>query len=334
MNDLCARPSRGELEEWKTNSPGFRVSFGAAGLANAWASVRPGHSIVLVVSCCVSALWLVCLAHAARTTFVAHRTQSTAGRFSPGLAGVLAPGTVMLVLGQIAPWAPEWVLGAWAVSLAVIVVIGVMSLHSRIAHRARFRIDGEIFLPAVTAPLVVSLTAGQIGLGDGGVILLCVGVAFWLPLVVLLLGSLATTGWPPSVKVPTLAIPSGSPALAGSAWMTLNGGVVDTAVIGFGGLAIVAVVVQLAAVRAYVKVRWSPSLWAFTFPSAALVGYAGSVAKIAGSTTGTVFATVGASLLTVFVLSLIAFPYVSRCRRRRFRFRKRSAETFTITPVG
>lgn len=229
----------------------------------------------------------------------------------------------MLLLGRLAPGPNGWVLGLWGISLAVMVTLAVMSLRSLIVGSDRPRLDGEIFLPMVTAPLVVSLTASEIGFGGAGVAPLWIAATLWPLLVALLSASLAIAGSPSRIKLPTLAIPSGSPALAGSAWFAFNGRVVDFGAVSLAGLALVAVVVQLGAVLKYAKLSWSPAFWAFTFPAAAVVGFCASLAHIAGSAGGVVVAWVGIGLLTAFVVSLIGSPYASagrdRLRRRHMR---------------
>jgi tellurite resistance protein len=92
-----------------------------------------------------------------------------------------------------------------------------------------------------------------------------VGVGCWLLLGSVILNRLLFTAQLPAALMPTLAIEVAPPAVAGNAYFALHGLRADTASYALAGYAILMVLVQVRLLPLYLRLRFTPGFWAFTF---------------------------------------------------------------------
>lgn len=92
----------------------------------------------------------------------------------------------------------------------------------------------------------------------------------WVVLGALVLGRLVFRPPLPPALVPTLAIEVAPSALAGVAWLSMNGGRVDAVVAGLLGYGLLMLLAQLPVLPAYRRLTFTAGSWAFTFPAAAV----------------------------------------------------------------
>jgi tellurite resistance protein len=74
--------------------------------------------------------------------------------------------------------------------------------------------------------------------------------------------------------MPTVTLETAPAALAGAAYFELHGPVPDPAVYGLTGYLLLLVLVQLRLLPIYFRLRFTPGFWSFTFPWAAIAGFA------------------------------------------------------------
>ena len=130
------------------------------------------------------------------------------------------------------------------------------------------------FLPTVGGGLISAIVAISIGERSLGQLLFGYGVISWIVLGPIVRLRLFTQ---PALPVPlrsTLAIEMAPPVIAGIAWFELNGGQVDLVAYFLAGYALLMAVVQVRLFPLYRRIPFGPPWWAFSFPYAAVVGYA------------------------------------------------------------
>lgn len=121
------------------------------------------------------------------------------------------------------------------------------------------------FLPTVAGGFLSAQVAAHVGLHSLGMLCFGVGVGCWLLLGSVVLNRLLFTRSLPAALTPTLAIEVAPPAVAGNAYFALHGLRADTASYALAGYAILMVLVQVRLLPLYVRLRFTPGFWAFTF---------------------------------------------------------------------
>ena len=128
-------------------------------------------------------------------------------------------------------------------------------------------------LPTVAAAFIAGQSAGTFGWSTLSVAAIGVGLLFWCLIGALLLGRMAFAAPLPAALLPTFAIFSAPPAVAGNAWFAYSGqlDVVQEVLLGTGVLLIA---VQLVMLGAYRRLSFTLGFWAFTFTAASSGTYA------------------------------------------------------------
>lgn len=121
------------------------------------------------------------------------------------------------------------------------------------------------FLPTVAGGFLSAQVATHVGLHSLGMLCFGVGVGCWLLLGSVILNRLVFTNQLPPALMPTLAIEAAPPAVAGNAYFALHGLRADTVSYALAGYAILMVLVQLRLLPLYLRLRFTPGFWAFTF---------------------------------------------------------------------
>ncbi|TXN28322.1 hypothetical protein [Lacisediminihabitans profunda] len=255
------------------------IPFGLSGLAAVWTGASAdlewpgGIADALWVLAAIAWVWMI-VAHAVRGARSADSLVGQLRHPAQGPIAALVP-TVGMLLG--------------ATLYRLIPVAGVVLVVASIVVAALFAgwllafwtsgslqadaMHGGYFLPTVAAGLVGAATAADVGLTALAVGAFAVGILFWVAIFAALIARLATRPALPAPLTPTLAIIVAPPAVAGTAWFAIDGhaGTVEYAL---AALTVVMVVMQLFLIPRYRTLRFSLGFWSFTFPFAAVSGYA------------------------------------------------------------
>jgi tellurite resistance protein len=165
-------------------------------------------------------------------------------------------------------------------------------------------IHGGYFLPTVAAGFI---TAGvTANMGNPALAAAAFGYAafFWVVLFSVLLLRLILATPLPGPLTPTLAILVAPPAVGGMAWLAMNGRAIDSVGLALLALTAFMVVIQVALLPTYRRLRFSLGFWSFTFPTCAVANQAialSSIARYPGWQSVIVFALVAVSILIVAV---------------------------------
>ena len=244
------------------------IAFGLTGLGEAWNAATRVLAIGAVapnVICVLAAgVWLVLVAWYASQglgQLLRDLRDTVQGPFVSIavivpmlLAGVLAryaftPGRVLVVIFLALTIAlGAYFTGQW--------IVGDMSPDA--AHPG-------YFVPTVAGGFLGATAAAEVHLRALAWASFGVGVFCWALLGATILSRLMFRSALPAPLVPTLAIEAAPPAVAGIAYFAVTGGATSFVAYGLGGYAVFMALVQLRFIPLYVRLRFSPGLWAFTF---------------------------------------------------------------------
>lgn len=257
----------------------FAIAFGLVGLADAWTAATTTLTLPVGIG---EALWLVA-ALAWLSLLIAHARR---GRRATGTLGAQLRNPLQ---GPVAALAPivGMLLGAelfgtfpLASRIIVVTFIAVTALFAGWLLSTWFSgtlelesLHGGYFLPTVAGGFIASTTAAEVHLRTVAVAAFAVGTFFWVAMFTLIAARLMFRPSPPAPLVPTLAIFVAPPAVAGTAWFLIDAtpGPIEYAL---SGVTVAMLLIQLALVPRYRKLPFSLGFWSFTFPFAAVAGYA------------------------------------------------------------
>ncbi len=255
------------------------IAFGLAGLADAWNAgslaldLPSGVGDVFWGIAAIAWLWLL-VAHARRGSRAVGTLASQLRHPLQGPVAALAPVVGMLLgadlyrffplAGQILVivfMAVTALFAGWLVSIWLGGSLDLESLH------------GGYLLPTVAGGFIAATAAAEVGLATLAVGAFAVGTFFWVVMFTLITARLMFRPALPAPLAPTLAILVAPPAVAGTAWFLIapTPGPVDYAL---AGMTVLMLVVQVALVPRYRKLPFTLGFWSFTFPFAAVAGYA------------------------------------------------------------
>lgn len=126
------------------------------------------------------------------------------------------------------------------------------------------------FLPTVAGGLVAAGSAAQVGQHRLAQTMFGLGIICWVIFGSVIMGRLLFRPLVPPALLPTYAIEVAPAAVASLAWFALNGGHVDSVAALLGGYGLLMVLAQLRLLPPYLRLRFMPSTWAFTFSWAAV----------------------------------------------------------------
>jgi len=246
----------------------FGTAFGTAGLGGTWlTAAAQGYAptaVGLVLLAVATVLWAVVLGFYG--TYAITQRALVKDLVDPigGPFAALALITPMLIAGQTLPRpAATVIVDVFAV---LIVLHGSWFTGQLIYAGMDFdQLHPGYFLPSAAGGFVAAASAATVGQHEFGVLLLGFGIISWLILGSLILGRLVFRPPLPDPLTPTIAIEVAPAAVASLAYFALFGDRVDTVAALLGGYGLLMVLAQLRLLPRYVRLRFAPSFWAFTF---------------------------------------------------------------------
>jgi tellurite resistance protein len=136
------------------------------------------------------------------------------------------------------------------------------------------KVHAGYFLPGVAGGFVASSSLSAVGQTGLATVLFGVGLLSWLVIGSIIIGRLILGPPLPTPLIPTTAIAVAPAGVGTFAAFAMNGGHVDLMVKMLAAYGLLMVVAQLRLVPVYVRLRFMPSFWSFTFAWAA-VAFAG-----------------------------------------------------------
>lgn len=256
----------------------FGIGFGLSGLAGTWTAVADvglGPAVVGDVLWLVAAaVWLVTLVRYAARAGGARAVLADLRHPVLGPFAALAPTTALLLGGRLDR--EDRTAGQVLVVAALVVAtaFGVWFLATLLeGGRDVDTLHGGYLLPTTAAALVGAQALAVAGWDTAARAAFAAGVLSWLLVGAVLLARLALRPALPAALVPTLAIFSAPPAVAGNAWFAIDGGRTDTVQHLLLGTFVLLLTLQLALVPRYARLPFALGWWALTFTAAASATY-------------------------------------------------------------
>jgi tellurite resistance protein len=126
------------------------------------------------------------------------------------------------------------------------------------------------FLPTTAGGLVASIAAGSSGQHQLAEAMFGYGILSWIFMGVIIFARLVLRPGLPAPLLPTFTILVAPPAVASLAYFGINGGRLDFVAAFLAGYGVLMVLVQLGQLPVFLRWKFAPSAWAFTFAWAAV----------------------------------------------------------------
>jgi tellurite resistance protein len=257
----------------------FSIPFGMVGLARAWQlasgyyhfPAQIGNMLYLataVVFLLLCAIVLVKLVLEPKI-LISNLTHPVLGPFNS-----LMPITGMLLAVGLQPYAHHVAFVLFLIFFVATILLGGWMVGQWVVSPT---LDSEqfnsgYFLPTVAGGLLCGDSAARFGLVGLGWVGFGIGIISWLMLGSITLNRLSFRLRLPAALIPTMAIELAPSVVGGNAYFRLAGSHPDVFSYMLAGYAILMVLLQLRLLPLYLKLSFTPSFWAFTFPWAAAVG--------------------------------------------------------------
>jgi tellurite resistance protein len=207
--------------------------------------------------------------------------------FETGRALVVVFLAATLALGA-------WLMGHWIIT----------DLESESAHPG-------YFLPTVAGGLIGAFATAGVQLQTLAELSFGIGIISWLLLGSIVLNRLFFRRLLPVALLPTLAIESAPPAMAGVAYWAVTGGVPDAFAYGLAGYAALMAVIQLRFLPTYRRLQFGPGMWAFTFAYSAIATDALLWIAQSHAPGATAYAVFVLGCITILILAIAARTVVA-----------------------
>jgi tellurite resistance protein TehA-like permease len=287
------------------------IAFGLSGLAGTWTAahvelgIGPGWGETLWAIAALA--WVITIVrYLARpgglSAIVVDLTHPVLGPFA-----ALAPVVVSLIGAHVAGYAPTT--GAAVVAVMAVLSAGFGAWFTTtlfVRPRPIEALHGGYLLPTVAASLLTAQSLATVGARTLAIGFFAAGVLFWLLVEGALLFRFATGPALPGPLLPTLAIFSAPPAVAGNAWWAINAGHVDTVERVLAGLMVALLLPHAFLVARYLRTPFTLGFWALTFTTAASATFAVRLLIAANSPWGITAAWAVIAVATLVVAAVAA----------------------------
>jgi tellurite resistance protein len=255
----------------------FAIPFGLAGLAAAWRQAAAAGDVTGAVAdalVAVAALvYLIVLGLYARRATTVRSTVLT-DLEDPVAGPFVALAAIVPMLLAVVGLAPHWfdagrvvvdvflvltvLLGSWLTGQWIYAPLDVAKLHP------------GYFLPTVAGGFAAALGAAAVHQHRLAEIMFGYGAICWVILGSMILGRLLFGPPLPPALVPTIAIEVAPAAVATLAYLAIDEDRIDAVAAGLAGYGMLMVLAQIRLLPAYVRLKFMPSTWSFTFSWAAV----------------------------------------------------------------
>ena len=213
----------------------------------------------------------------------------------------------MLLAGELGAHAPGPAKDLFVAFFIATVLMGGWLTGEWIAGELdQSKLHPGYLLPTVAGGLLGAEGAAQFGLRGIGWMSFGIGMLCWLLLGSLILNRLLLVKPLAPLLQPTLAIELAPPAVAGSAYFLLHGSVPTAFAYALAGYTVLMVLVQLRLLPLYVRLKFNPGFWSFTFSWSAVAAIALRWLAVEAPGGQTLYASLVAGAISLLVAAVAA----------------------------
>jgi tellurite resistance protein len=170
------------------------------------------------------------------------------------------------------------------------------------------------YLPTVAGGLVGVITLMQVHLRGLAEAAFGIGILSWVLLGSVVLSRLITAKALPAALRPVAAIELAPPALAAVAWFALTARGINLIAAAIAGYLVLMALVQIRLVPVYLKLRFSPGFWAFTFSYAIAITCALEWITRTNPPGATGYAIAAITAITIFIAAIAVRTVIALAR--------------------
>jgi tellurite resistance protein len=257
------------------------MAFGLAGLSETWLIMAGyGHAsrdLATALAALSGLVWLIVLGSYLRYA-LSDPAVLKRDLFDPIASPFLSAAVItpmLLAVAGITPYAPELGKVLFDVFTVPTFLLGAFFIGDWIYTPLDIdKVHPGYFLPTVAGGLIASDGAALTGQHLLAEAMFGLGVISWLVVGSIILGRLFTRPQLPAPLIPTLAIEVAPAAVASLAYFDAHGDRITAVTAFLAGYGLLMVVAQIRLLPAYLRLRFMPSFWAFTFSWAAVASAA------------------------------------------------------------
>ena len=300
----------------------FGIPFGLSGLAGAWVTVAHfgqaptwvGDALLVIAG----AAWVLILTLYTRYAVLGRGrlTRDLVDHVAGPFASLAVITPILLAVQGVYPHAevPGRVLVD--VFLALTVAVGAWFTGQWIYGPVELdRFHPGYFLPTVAGGFVASAAAAEVGQLRLAEFMFGFGLFCWLILGSTILFRLFFRPPLPTALTPTLAIEVAPAATAFLALLAINGNRINAEAAAIAGYGVLMALAQVRLLPAYLRLRFTPSFWAFTFGWAAVASSAIRWVNDASTPGARAYAYVAVAAITALIGGITLRTVVAVFRR-------------------
>jgi tellurite resistance protein len=212
----------------------------------------------------------------------------------------------LLIAAAILPWNGTIARGLWVVAALahLAIILGVVSAW--LSHRPfeTAHLTPAWFIPAV-GNVLVPMAGVRLGYVEVSWFFFSVGILFWLVFLTMVFNRLIFHNPLPERLLPTLVIMIAPPSVGFVAWLHLNGGEVDAFARILYYAALMFVLITLTQVGRLMRLPFTMSWWAYSFPVAGFTIASTLFAEGTGETVAHALGYIGYAALWAIILLLV-----------------------------
>lgn len=178
--------------------------------------------------------------------------------------------SLLLISAAILPYDSVFSENIWLVSAVAHLGLSIIIINRWITHNFEIKASNPSWFIPVVGNMAVPLAGAQLGYVEVSWFFFCIGLVFWVILFTIMMYRIIFHDQLPEKFLPTLFILMAPPGIGFNVYLLLNGGELDllARLLFFTGFFIF--ILLFSMVRLFIRIPFSVSWWAYTFPSAAM----------------------------------------------------------------
>nr|WP_067288246.1 SLAC1 anion channel family protein [Marinobacterium profundum] len=214
--------------------------------------------------------------------------------------------SLLLISAVILPYDAVASENIWLISAAAHLGLSIIIINRWITHNFEIKHSNPSWFIPVVGNITVPLAGAQLGYVEISWFFFSIGLVFWVILFTIMMYRIIFHDQLPKKFLPTLFILMAPPGIGFNVYLFLNGGELDllARLLFFTGLFILLLLFSM--MKLFIKIPFSVSWWAYTFPSAAMAIAALRYHELI-HTSGSMIMAIGIMLIATTLILLVTW---------------------------